>query len=334
MPVTFRDLITQNKRQTAVLVMVFILFTAAVVMVLSLAILAYIHPDAVRRLDWSRSLLYGGIAAAVAGAFAVGSYYSGDSVILGITGAKEIQKQDDPQLFNVVEEMAIAAGVPMPRVYLMYDDALNAFATGRDPKHAAVAITTGLRSRLTRDELQGVMAHEMAHVRNFDIRLMMMLAVLVGLVVMLCDLFWQMMWYAPRGGSSSDRDRKDSGGGNFLVIILMVVAIILALIAPFLAQIIQLAVSRNREFLADATAVQFTRNPLGLANALRKLEADPIELKNANRGTAHMFITNPVKKFRQKASSMFSSHPPTEERIARLDALAHEYPEELPQGKA
>jgi heat shock protein HtpX len=326
MPVTFRDLIAQNKRQTAILVTVFILFCAVVVMVLSLAILAYLHPDAVRSLNWAEAALCGGIAAMVAGLFACYSYYSGDSVILAMTGAKEIQHGDDPQLFNVVEEMAIAAGVPMPKVYLIYDEAMNAFATGRDPKHAAVAITTGLRHRLTRDELQGVMAHEMAHVRNYDIRLMMMLAVLVGLVVMLCDLFWQMMWYAPRGGSSSsnrDSDRKD--GGNIILVVVIVLAILLAIIAPFLAQIIQLAVSRQREYLADASAVEFTRNPTGLANALRKLEADPHELKSANRGTAHLFISNPVKKFRQKSSSMFSSHPPTEERIARLEQLAHEY---------
>lgn len=327
MPVTFRDLIAQNKRQTALLVTLFILFIAVVVMVLSLAILAYIHPNAVRNLNFAQAILYGGIAAGVAALFALFSYYSGANVILGMSGAKEIQHEDDPQLFNVVEEMAIAAGVPMPKVYLIYDEALNAFATGRDPKHAAVAITTGLRHHLTRDELQGVMAHEMAHVRNLDIRLMMMLAVLVGLVVMLCDLFWQMMWYAPPLGSSRrSSDRKE--GGNPIMLILIVLAIILAMIAPFLAQIIQLAVSRQREYLADASAVEFTRNPLGLASALRKLEEDPVELKGANRGTAHLYISNPVKKFRARANSMFSSHPPIEDRIARLEQIGHSMQQE------
>jgi heat shock protein HtpX len=329
MPQTFSDLIAANRRNTLLLVVGFVLFVAVLAMVMALAVLAYVNPDAVGQIDWTHSLMVGGIAAGVAMAFALFSYYSGESMILSISGAKLLKKSDDPQLFNVVEEMAIAAGIPMPQVYLIHDSAPNAFATGRDPKHAAVAITSGLRTKLNRDELQGVMAHEIAHIRNYDIRLMMMLAVLVGLVVMLSDVFWRVLWYAPssRGGrrSSSSSSGKGKGGGGAIVIILIVIAIILAILAPILAQIIQLAVSRQREYLADASAVELTRNPLGLANALRKIDADPDVLETANRGTAHLYIANPIKKFEARANTMFASHPPIQERVKRLQMLAHAY---------
>lgn len=321
MAATFRDLVAANRRNSALLVAGFILFTIVVVLVFALAALAYVSPDSVRHLDWGRAVLIGLGAGGLAALFALISYYAGDSMILAISGAREIRHQDDPELFNVVEEMAIAAGLPMPRVFLIHDSAPNAFATGRDPAHAAVAITSGLRHKLTRDELQGVMAHEMAHIRNLDIRLMMLLAVLIGIIVMLADLFWQVLrwgsWSRSRGRSRSGKD-----GGGILVVVIIVLAIILSLIAPLLAQIIQLAVSRQREYLADATAVQLTRNPLGLASALRKIDADPDVLEVANRGTAHLYIANPIKKFEARANSMFSSHPPIGERIRRLEQLA------------
>ncbi len=325
MAVTFKDLIEKNRRQSWLLVVIFILFTVAVAMVLILGGMAYIHPEFIQELDWVRAVSIGGVAALLAGLFALFSYYAGGSVILGISGARELQKAQDPQLFNVVEEMAIAAGVPMPKIYLIQDSAPNAFATGRDPKHGVVAITTGLRTKLTRDELQAVMAHEMAHIRNYDIRLMMLLAVLIGLIVMMADLFWQMFrfsHYGRRGRSSSSSSRKSGGG---IEVIIIVIAIILSLIAPILAQIIQLAVSRQREYLADASAVEFTRNPLALADALRKIDADPDVLEVANRGTAHLYIACPIKKFEARAHSMFSSHPPIKERIRRLEALAHSH---------
>jgi heat shock protein HtpX len=223
----------------------------------------------------------------------------------------------------VVEEMAIAAGVPMPRVYLIDDPAPNAFATGRSPEHAVVAITSGLRHKLQRDELQGVIAHEMSHVRNYDIRLMLLMAVLVGTVVMLADLFRQMLWYGGGGRRSSRRDSKDGGGSGVIALVLILVAVILSIVAPILAQIIQLAVSRQREYLADASAVELTRYPEGLANALRKINADPAELKTANRGTAHLFIANPIKKFEDRSASIWASHPPIADRIKRLEALMH-----------
>jgi heat shock protein HtpX len=318
-PQTFRDLIAANRRSTVILVVVFCLFTLAVAMVLALAILAYLAPDAVAQIDWKRGLIAGGVAAGIAFLISLLGFFEGDQLILAINGARQIGHRDDPELFNVVEEMAIAAGLPMPKVYLIQDDAPNAFATGRDPQHASVAITTGLRNKLTRDELQGVIAHEMSHIRNYDIRLMLMLAVLIGTIVMLADFFRQILWYSGPRRSSSSRD-GDKGGGA-LIAILIVVAVILAIIAPILAQLIQLAVSRQREYLADASAVELTRYPEGLANALRKIDADPHELQNANRGTAHLFIANPIKKFAAMANSMWSSHPPMADRIRRLEAL-------------
>jgi heat shock protein HtpX len=321
MPQTFLDLIAANKRNSVILVACFILFTLIVALVFALVIMFQIDPDAALQANLWRSLIVGGIAAGIAGLMAFVSYYQGDKMILAVSGAKPLEKKDDPQLYNVVEELAIAAGLPMPKVYLIEDSAPNAFATGRDPEHASVAITRGLREKLNREELQGVLAHEMSHIRNYDIRLMLLLAVLIGTIVMLSDFFWQILRFGPsRSRSSSSKDGK---GGGAIMIVLFVIAIILAIIAPILAQIIQLAVSRQREYLADASAVQLTRNPLGLAHALKVIDDDPNILESANRGTAHLYIANPVKSFEARANSMFASHPPIKDRITRLLALAH-----------
>jgi heat shock protein HtpX len=317
---TFRDLIASNKRNSALLVFLFCLFVVAVALVIGLGLVAWFAPGVLARLDWRPAVIAGGSAAAVAFGISLLGYYQGDALVLAVSGAREIQHKDDPELFNVVEEMAIAAGIPMPRVYLIDDPAPNAFATGRGPKHASVAITTGLRQKLNREELQGVMAHEIAHIRNFDIRLMLLMAVLIGTVVMLADFFWQILSNT-RGGSGGGS--KDSKGSGLVVVVLVGVAVLLSIIAPILAQLIQLAVSRQREYLADASAVELTRNPTGLANALRKIDADPDVLKSANRGTAHLYIANPVKKFEARANSAFSSHPPMADRIRRLEALLH-----------
>jgi heat shock protein HtpX len=313
---TFRDLIADNKRKSAFLVAAFCLFVAAVALVLGLGLMAYFDPSALGKLNWAEGLVLGAVAGAIALLLSLLGYYGGDQFILAVSGARPVRHQDDPELYNVVEEMAIAAGVPMPRVYLIPDPALNALATGRDPAHAAVAITSGLRSKLTRAELQGVIAHEMAHVRNYDTRLMLLMAVLVGTVVMLCDFSWQAV-----GWSGGSRDRDEDGKGGGLVVIILVFAAVLAVIAPFLAQLIQLAVSREREYLADASAVELTRYPQGLADALRKLDDDPRVVQHANRGTAHLYIANPIKIFRGRAETLWSSHPPTKERIRRLEAL-------------
>jgi heat shock protein HtpX len=319
-PVTFRDLIADNKRKSLLLVVCFVLFTIVVAMVLALAIVTWLNPEGAADVNWVAAGVVGLVVAGISFLVSVASYYQGDRFILAVSGARQITHADDPQLFNVVEEMAIAAGVQMPRVYLIQDSAPNAFATGRDPAHAAVAITTGLRDKLNREELQGVIAHEMSHVRNYDIRLMMLMAVLIGTIAMLSDVFFQMLRFSG-GGRRSSSDRGKDGGG-WIVIIIVILAVLLAILAPLLAQIIQLAVSRQREYLADASGVELTRNPLGLANALRKIDADPDELKSANRGTAHLYIANPVKKFEARAHTLFASHPPIQDRIARLEALA------------
>jgi heat shock protein HtpX len=347
-PQTFRDLIADNKRKSVILVLVFCLFVALLSVILTLGVMAYVapalfegegplappsangrqtprQPQVVRQtegpeINWPAAIMIGITGGAVALAISFLGYFSGDDMIMTAHRARRVFHDGDPELFNVVEEMAIAAGVPPPRIYMIRDEAPNAFATGRDPHHAAVAITSGLRGKLTRDELQGVIAHEMSHVRNYDIRLMLLMAVLVGAVVMLCDVFWQIVrwgWTAPA------KEPEEGKEGVNLAILFLVLAVLLSLIAPILAQIIQLAISREREFLADATAVQLTRNPLGLANALRIIANDPAVLKTGNRATAHMFFVNPIQKFQAKAHSMFASHPPTQERIRRLEVLAH-----------
>ncbi|GAB5496373.1 MAG: hypothetical protein Phyf2KO_14530 [Phycisphaerales bacterium] len=265
------------------------------------------------------SLLLGaGVALVIAVMGAFWSYFQGANAILRMVHAQQITPELDPELFNVVDEMRLAAGLPMPKVYLIPESAMNAFATGRNPENGVVAITTGLRSKLNRDELQGVIAHEMAHIRHYDIRFSLLMATMVGLIVMACDMFLRMSFYTRAGR------RNDSKGGAAYIVV-FIVAILLAIIAPLLAKLIQMAYSRKREYLADAGAVELTRNPMGLASALRKLAGDDEPLVDtANRGTAHLFIINPLRKMRrshQKSSSLFCSHPPVEDRIARLVAL-------------
>ena len=326
---TYIDLIRKNKRQSAVLMVVMIAFGVVFGAVLAGAITAYAGAgnDLPSLLP---SIVLGGIVALIAGSLgAAWSFYGGASAILSMSGARQVQKQDDPQLFNVVEELSIAGGVPVPKVFIIEDSALNAFATGRDPQHAAVAITRGLRDRLSRDELQGVLAHELAHVRHYDIRYSMLMATMVGLIAFAADAFWRIIWYSRvggMGGGRRSRGRDGDGGGGALVIVLIVLAVLLAILAPIIARIIQMAYSRQREYLADAGAVELTRNPLGLAGALQKLadDTDPL-VDTANRGTAHLYIVNPLRKMReahQALNSMFLSHPPIKERIARLLALA------------
>jgi heat shock protein HtpX len=251
----------------------------------------------------------------------VGSYFAGDQLVLATSGAREVSQQSAPQLMNVVQEMSLAAGVPMPKVYVIDDTAPNAFATGRDPNHASVAITTGLLQKLDREELQGVIGHELSHVRNFDIRFGLLVAVLVGSIALLADFFLRFtFWGGGRGGG--DRDR----GGGGLVVIVYVIAIVLAVIAPFFARMVQLAVSRQREYLADASSVELTRNPHGLENALAKIASDKEVLEVANRATQHLYFTNPIKKFEERSSSMFSTHPPIVDRINRLRKLTGDPP--------
>ncbi len=306
--VTYHDLIARNRRNSALLVVGFVVFVALLVGVMGSALSGG---------DASAAVGFGAVALVIAIVMALSSYYSGGSMILRMSGARLIEHEDDPELYNVVEEMAIAAGVPPPPVYLIEDTALNAFATGRDPEHSAVAITRGLRETLTRDELQAVMAHEMSHVRHLDIRLAMLLATLVGLVVLLTDFFMRGVFWGGAGRRSRGRG-GDSGGGAAI----MVLAIALAIIAPIFAKIIQLAASRQREYLADAGAVELTRNPEAMISALRRLSADKEVLEVANRATAHLYIVQPIKKWEARSKGMFATHPPVEERIHRLQLLA------------
>jgi len=261
---------------------------------------------------------YGGIVIAVVISLvmSLSAYYAGDKMVLGVSRAKRIEKKDHPQLFNVIEELAISGGLPMPAVYVIDDTAPNAFATGRDPKHASVAITTGLMQKLNRDELQGVMAHELSHVGNRDILYATMVGILVGSIAMMSDFFLRSFFWG--GGRRRRSDGEGGGGGGA---ILLVVAIVLAILAPIFAKLLQLAVSRQREFLADASAAKLTRYPEGLASALQKIAGDKEVLEVANRATSHLYIVNPIKPFEKRASSLFSTHPPIQERISRLRAM-------------
>ncbi|MBR2373695.1 MAG: M48 family metalloprotease [Lentisphaeria bacterium] len=297
---TFRSLIAANRRNSTVLIGVMIGLFVAVGAIFGEALFA----------DYRMGLIIGGIVAVIMVLFA---WAGGESAIMGINGAQEIAKEDCPKLFNVVEEMSLAAGVPMPRVYIIETDCPNAFATGPDPENAAVAITTGLYEKLSRDELQGVIAHEMAHIRNFDIRYSMLMAVLAGGIVMLSEIFLRMSFFATSSRRRDDRDNNSQ-------IIFMVIGIVLAILAPILTALIQMAMSREREYLADASAVEFTRNPDGLANALAKLAADT-EPMEYSKTTESMFIVSPALNLRGGMDSLFSTHPPIEERIRRLREL-------------
>jgi len=246
-------------------------------------------------------------------------YFQGDSVLLRMHGAKKIKPDDHPRLYNVVEEMKIASGLEtMPDVYIIDDPALNAFAIGRDPKRASVAITSGLLQKLNRDELQGVIAHEISHVKNRDVLLMAMCSILLGTIVILA-------WYGSRVlifGSMTGSRRSSSGGGGAGNIIILVVALVFMILAPIMAQLIYFAISRKREYLADASAALYTRYPEGLASALEKLGTSTGQLKAANQATAPMYIVNPFRKKGMRASDLSSTHPPISERIRILRAMS------------
>ncbi len=251
------------------------------------------------------------------------AFYSGDKLVLTVSGARPVDESTAPQLMNVVREMSIAANLPMPKVYTIDDTAPNAFATGRDPAHASIAITTGLLEKLDREELQGVIGHELSHVRNFDIRFSLVLGVMVGAIAILADFFLRFTFW---GGMSSRRSSSRDSGGNGAAAVIAVIAIILAILAPIISRFIQLAVSRQREYLADASSVALTRNPYGLERALAKIDADQEVLEVANRGTQHMYFTNPIKRFEARSSGLMDTHPPILDRINRLRQLTGEAP--------
>jgi heat shock protein HtpX len=283
--------IAANKRKTVLIMSLFLLVIGAIGYAYGL----YVGDFKSLYIIFGFALIYTSI-----------SYFASARVALTVNGAKQIQKSDNPRLYRIVENLSITTGLPMPKVYIVNDSAPNAFATGRDPQHAHVAATTGILELLNDTELEGVMAHEMGHIQNYDIRVMMIVFACVSVIGLMSDFLLRMMWF---GGDDDD-------GGSPLAIIL---ALVLAIVAPIVASLVQLAVSRRREFLADATGALTTRYPEGLASALRKIEQTGSVMKRQNSSTAHLFFANPLKK--RSFAKLFSTHPPVEERIAKLTSM-------------
>lgn len=269
------------------------------------------------------------IAVGFASLYLLISYTAGARIVMMTMGGREIGKADNPMLFNIVEEMKIASGLPMPRIFLIDTPASNAFAAGMSPDKAMLAVTTGLMEQLNREELQAVIAHEMGHIKNFDSRFSILMAVMVGSIALMCDMFWRSLRGSRRSSSSSD-----SKGGGQAVAIFAIIAVVLAILAPIIAKIIQFSMSRKRELLADNTSAELTRNPGALANALLKIAADPDELDLANRGTQHLFIINPLKAAKDvkaqlagkaidpEKSGWFDTHPPIALRVKLLREMS------------
>lgn len=294
--------IARNKWKSAALVLFFVAFIFGLTWVFE------------QVTGWGKGGLV--LALAVSMLMAAGGYFASDKIVLAISRARPVTKEEFPYLYNVVEGLTIAAGIPAPRCYVIEDTAPNAFATGRDPKHAVICVTTGILQKLNRVELEGVVAHEMSHIKNYDIRLQTVVVVMAGVVALLSD--WILRSFLWGGGRRRSRDDRGSGGAGA---ILIVVGLVLAVMAPFFATIIQLAISRKREFLADASGAMLTRYPAGLASALRKISADTEPLEAANKATAHLYIVNPLKDIKGAVNKLFSTHPPIEERVAALEKM-------------
>ena len=296
------DRIGQNRRNTFLLLAVFVLLLAG----LSVGFGIFLGMPA----PYAPLLIIPFII------FAVIGYYSSSSIALGISGAKEVSKEEEPELIRTVENLCIGAGLPMPKVYLIEDGSPNAFATGRDPDHAAVAVTRGLLEKLEPLELEGVLAHELSHIGNYDIRVMTVVVVLVGLAALMAD-FMLRLTFLGAGRRSSNRGR----GGGMVMLIVYGAVILGAILTPIAAQAIRFAVSRQREYLADASGALLTRYPEGLASALEKISADPDPLEVANKATAHLYINNPLREHKSFLNNMFTTHPPIEERVRLLRAM-------------
>jgi len=300
---TIYNQIDANRRKTLLLMIAFSLFIVLVVYILTRA-LGYQNVGA---------LCFAGIFLIISGLINLSSYYWSDKLVIALSGARLIEEEDAPELYRTVENVCIAAGLPKPKVYLIDDPAPNAFATGRDPEHAAVAITSGLLGKLEKLELEGVIAHELSHIKNYDSRLMSIVVVLVGIVAILADVFFRSLWWGRRSN-----DERGGSGAIFLLL-----GIIAAILAPIVANLIKLAISRRREFLADSSGALLTRYPEGLARALIKISQDPNTLQSANNATAHLYIANPFKGEYAKnwLVDLFSTHPPIEERVAALRSM-------------
>lgn len=295
----FED-IKKNKIKSWFIVLLFLIFIAVIVYYICMA------------------LDLGELSIIIAMIFAIvstwGSYYYSDKIVLKLNNARPATKEEDLKLVNILDSLVISAGLQeKPQLYVIEDAQPNAFATGRNPKHAVICVTTGLLEKLDYYELEGVLAHEMSHIKNYDILLSAVVSVMVGFVVILSDWFTRISFYGGRRG----RDRDNDNNGNAIV---MLIGLIFLILAPIFGQLMQLAISRKREFLADATAIEFTRNPDGLISALEKISADPNELKVANKATENMYIANPFRN-KKKSSDLWSTHPSTEARIEALRNL-------------
>ncbi|KKU01715.1 MAG: Protease HtpX-like protein [Candidatus Woesebacteria bacterium GW2011_GWE1_45_18] len=297
-----------NRRKSALIMVLFILFVTVSVYVISQAMGVYFGYE-------PGGLGVAGLALIISGLITFVSYYASDKIVLSISGARPADRKRDYNFYTVAENLSLAAGIPKPKLYVIEDSAPNAFATGRDPKHAVVCATSGLLNKLTRTELEGVVAHELSHVKNYDTRLMSIVAVLVGMVALLADIFLRTSF---RGGRS---DRRGSQAAT----IFLLLGIIFAILSPIISRLIQLAVSRRREFFADSSSVAITRQPSGLISALKKIAADHEPLEAANKATAHLYIVNPFKEKGHGAvdwfAGLFNTHPPVSERIAALTKM-------------
>lgn len=297
-----------NRLKSGIIVVLFAVFVALAAYVLAKAMGIYIGYE-------PGNLGFVGIALIVSGLSSFIGYYYSDKIVIGISGARPADRKRDFLFYTVAENLAIGAGVPAPKLYVIPDSAPNAFATGRDPDHAAICVTTGLLEKLNRTELEGVTGHEMSHVKNYDTRLMSIVSVMVGLIALLGDWLIRMTWY----GGKRDSDGKNSGS------LFLLLGIIFAILSPIIGQLIQLAISRRREFIADAGSVEITRQPSGLISALAKISSDREALEVANKATAHLYIANPFKdKNRGSVSwfaNLFNTHPPISERIKVLKTM-------------
>ena len=257
------------------------------------------------------------IALVIALIASFGSYYFSDRIVLSMTGAKPVLREDDPRLYYMVEGLSIAAGLPMPAIYIIYDKGMNAFATGRNPKKGVIVFTTGLLETLDDEELKGVISHELAHIKNYDILLGTIIVVLVGIVSIIANIMTRLLFFGGRGRRST----KGSGGG-IIAIVVLVIGVLFIIISPIIAMIIRMAISRNREYLADSTGALISRYPPGLASALKKISSHS-EVKTASSATAHLFISNPLgEKSRVMFKNLFNTHPPVKERIERLNEMS------------